>query len=225
MLRATRRERGFSILAVILVIVAVIVAIGIWALSGQANTDSGSNASTDVLASGIVTDGQALKLGFDTIVINGGNASQIVFTPGDPNPLNVLNPVTGIALPAAPAKAINSDSYPNQVWTYNKNFVIPNLGVSSAQDYVVMLGGIKDAVCKKINKNLHGDETLPVVGYLQNVRAFMGSATASDPNSSVAVDFTTAGAPLNGLSWVSGCIRGADNQDGDNVYFVVVKAN
>jgi hypothetical protein len=87
------------------------------------------------------------------------------------------------------------------------------------------LGGIKDAVCKKINKNLHGDETLPVVGYLQNVRAFMGSATANDPNSSVAVDFPSAGAPLNATSWVSGCIRGADNTDGDNVYFVVVRAN
>lgn len=225
MLRATRRERGFSILAVILVIVAVIVAIGVWALSGQANTESGSNASTDVLASGIVTDGQALKLGFDTVLIGGANPAQVIFKPGDTSALNVLNPVTGIALPAVPAKAINNDNYPNQVWTYNKNFVIPGVGVSSAQDYVVMLGGIKDSVCKKINKNLHGDETLPVVGYLQNVLTFMGSSTANDPNSATAVDFTTAGAPLNATSWVSGCIRGADDTDGNNVYFVVVKAN
>jgi hypothetical protein len=51
-----KKKNGFSILAIILVIVAVIVAIDILALSGQSINSSSADISTSILASTILNE-------------------------------------------------------------------------------------------------------------------------------------------------------------------------
>ena len=74
-------QKGFSILAVILVIVAVVVGIGVWAFSGQTNTTNNSNNTVDVALAAFLQDSVAIKLSYDQLIINGANPNNIVFLP------------------------------------------------------------------------------------------------------------------------------------------------
>lgn len=148
-----KRKNGFSILAIILVIITVIVAIGIWA---------GSNS---VMASSIVNDSSSIKLAYDSLVIQG--ASNIIFMPNvasNGSTSNILDPLNGIETPRPSAKAINTDlgGDPTGIWVLNKNF--GSMLSPSNPDAAIVLSGIKDSVCKSINKTLYGSETIPEYG-------------------------------------------------------------
>jgi len=218
-----KKRNGFSILAIILVIVAVIVAIGVWALSGQTNTSSSADSSTSILASTIVNDSSSIKLAYDTLNIQ--NASNIVFVPNqssNSNSQNILDPLNSIAVLQAPSKAMNLEiGEPAGIWVYSKNFGTMN-GPSN-NDTVVLLAGIKDTVCKSINKNLHGSEVIPEYGPFNGASQFVAGATALNPNTNAQVEFNSA-VITREIFWTSGCIRplGATDQ---NVFFRVLKVS
>ena len=220
----SNKQQGFSILAVILVIVAVIVAIGVWALSGQTNTSSSGNSTSDIQASSLVNDSGALKLAYDTLVINGSSASSIVFVPNTastPGAPNVLDPVNGVQLPKPNANAIKVGAGATEgIWVFNKTgFVGNGVGTASA-DPVVLVAGIKKTVCERVNNTLYGSTTIPVSTLATSAAATTGALSTS-PTSTAAVDISAVAAAAG---WTSGCFTTVAGGE-DNVYFRVLKQN
>ncbi|MCU6498205.1 hypothetical protein LPN04_10415 [Rugamonas sp. A1-17] len=220
------KKNGFSILAVILVIVAVIVAIGVWALSGQANTNDSSKSAT-IAASSIINESASIKLAFDKIIINGDATKQnVIYKPTVQDKANILDPTNGINLSNGGKGLIDSVSITNYV--YDKNALILGAGSNSKHDAVILLAGVKDAVCKEINAQLNGaalTDTIPTFGPVQDYAGFIAGASATDPNTSVQLDFSQA-AGTNALNWSNGgCIRGANFYDGNNVFYRVLASD
>jgi|GEM_PF-2710432 hypothetical protein len=219
-----KQTKGFSILAVILVIVAVIVAIGVWALSGESNTSSSSSSSAKIASSAILNNASSLKLAFDTAVISGATAATITFQPNIPSSTNMLDPNNGINLPKENANIFKADYIePNGVWTFSKTFYTL-LGSPGQPETVVLLAGIKDTVCKELNKNVNGSDFIPTYPPFNTSEQFVTGSTASNPNTSVQVDFSSGGTDTNALQWEMGCIKGANGND-NNVFFRVLKIN
>lgn len=222
-----KQEKGFSILAVILVIVAVIVAIGVWALSGQTNTSNSATSSVDIQAASLINDSGAIKSAFDSLLIGGANATSIVFTPNTASTTaapNMLDPSTGIQVPKVNSNAIRTGATaPEGLWLYNgTNFKGWNVGTVSGKDQVIMVFGIKTAVCQRVNAMLYGATSVPQPYTSDTGLTMTGSATATDPNFATAMDFFAA-AGLNG--WVTGCFSLNSSQPDQNAFFRVLKAN
>jgi len=216
-----QKQNGFSILAIILVIVAVIVAIGVWALSGKTNTSNSGDSSVSIMASTIVNDSSSIKLAYDTLNIAG--VSNIIFMPNQTGQNNMLDPVNGITSSKANPKSINSDlGEPMGTWVYSKNFGT-TLGPSNP-DTAILLPGVKDGVCKAINKTLFGSDTIPEYGPATGANFFVNGATVANPNTTQAIDFSSAGVQMNSLTWDMGCIRSPGSTD-QNVFFKVLKVN
>lgn len=215
-----QKRNGFSILAIILVIVAVIVAIGVWALSGKTNTNNSGDSSTSILASTIINDSSSIKLAYDTLNISG--VSNIIFMPNQAGANNILDPVNGITTYKASAQAINKDlPEPMGFWVYSKTFVT-TLGPSNP-DTVILLSGVKDTVCKSINKTLYGSDLIPEYGPATGAQFFVNGATATNPNTTTAIEFATATGTRD-LTWDIGCIKSPGATD-QNLFFKVLKVN
>lgn len=218
------KKNGFSILAVILVIVAVIVAIGVWALSGETNTSSSSSSSAKIASSAILNNASSIKLAYDTAVINGASPVSITFNPNVSSSTNILDPQNGINLPKESANIFKADfTEPNGIWTLNKNFYAI-LGSPGQPETAILLAGIKDTVCKELNKNINGSDFIPTYPPFNNSEQFVVGSTASNPNTTTAIDFSSGGTDTNNLNWEIGCIKGANAND-NNVFFRVLKIN
>lgn len=213
-----KNKNGFSILAIILVIVAVIVAIGVWALSGKTNSNSSGDSATSIMASTIVNDSLSIKLAYDTLNIKG--ISNIIFMPNQNGDNNILDPVNGISVSKANPQAINKDlGEPMGTWVYSKNF---GTGLApSNNDIAILLPGVKDSVCKQINKTLHGSDTIPEYGPATGANFFVAGATVANPNTTTAIEFASA-VTTRDLTWDIGCIKPQAGAD-QNLYFKVLK--
>lgn len=224
-LNLQQKQKGFSILAVILVIVAVIVAIGVWSLSGQTNTSNASNSSSDILASSIANDGASIKLAFDTLVINGASPTSIVFIPPTTATTapNMLDVVAGIQLPKPNAKTVRQGStVPEGMWIYAPNtFSAKTIG-SSSIDKLIVIAGVKDSVCQRINNTLYGSTTIPPSG-ITDVNALFSDVTAANPTT-MASSFSLATSTTTADGWTSGCLSTGGIAD-KNLYFKVLQAN
>lgn len=217
-----KRKNGFSILAIILVIVAVIVAIGIWALSGSTNTDNTNNSVSDLTVSALINDTNSIQTAFDMATISGGQSpNEITYLPGVPSENNLLNGATGITSPIPNGKALRSDATePEGVYVFTKTLYVNSNG---APEIAIMLGGVKDSVCKKINmqiNNASSTDLIPTAGTMSYGYTFVQGATKANPNSTVIVDLHSNGITQD---WTSGCIGGA-NPD-NNLFYKVLKMN
>lgn len=176
------KQKGFSILAVILVIVAVIVAIGVWAMSGQSNTSQNSSNKNDILAAAIVQDGAMYRLQFEKYRIEGKATSDVTFQPGIANTTpfpNILDPVNGVALTTVNKGAIRDGATtPEGMWVF-----MPTLEGNDFADFnAVVVAGVKDDVCKSINKIVNGKALLPnLAAALSNSKSLVVDATVANP--------------------------------------------
>ena len=218
-----KKQQGFSILAVILVIVAVIVAIGVWALSGQTNTSNSGNSTSDIQASSIVNDASSIKLAFDTLIVNGSDATKVVFVPNTASTAgapNMLDPTNGIQAPKANTNAIRSGATAAEgVWVYNGTAFKGHTVGTTAADQAILLAGIKDTICQRINNTLYGKTEVPAI----TVTTPTASATSLVPTTAAAVDLLTATPAGVPTGWTSGCI-GTGTAD-SNFYFRILRAN
>ncbi len=196
---------------------AVIVAIGVWALSGQANTND-TSASVKPLASAILTDSAKLNLAFQKVLINGGSASNVLFKPNLKDENNMLSDEELNFYGSKIMRENNEVS--NFIYNKNTNFI----GSSGKHDATIYLAGVKDSVCKEINTQLYGSSDVPVFPVIPEYRGFITGASNTDPNSSVQIDLSTAPA-TSSLNWSKGCIRGANASLDNNVYFFILKAD
>lgn len=222
------KEKGFSILSVILVIVAVIISLSVWAVSGSTNS-SNNSANADVLASTIINDGVLIKTAYDKLLLDGANSSNIVFVPNQDsttNAPNMLDPVKGITVPQLNTNALRltvNSNVPEGIWVYNAaDFRAPYVGTPTINDPTILVSGLKDSVCLSINKTLHGIDSIPVYSGVSMGTMFTQGATKENPQS-VANIFPFILGTVSTMYWSRGCVAANGVKD-NNMYFMVLQA-
>lgn len=207
----SNKSKGFSILAVILVIVAVIVGIGIWALSGQTNTSNYSENNLNIAVSALINDSATLKTEYDRIVINGGDPTKAA----DQNEVFIYNNVFTFAL-TLPVNnnIIKKDSnYLDQGYWLLGSVVGNNVGTVAPDPALVILG-VKQDICKQINKNLYGTTNIPTTTISNPIASSGRNPIFYSPDISALT--ATSG-------WLQGCV-GTDRGIDANMFFRIVAA-
>lgn len=236
------KYKGFSILAVLLVIAAVIGVIGIWAVSGNMNTRSTVklNDELNFLATNLIQDSNAIKATYDQLTIGGIDYKQITFVPGNSSPSNILNPTTGITIPKVnPLVIVKTPLATDGMWIYNpKNFIADNIG-DAGPDPTIMIFGVSDPICGKINSILHDFPfILTVPKKFASPSSTVGGATSAYPISNAdisTISYNTSmniidNSPSSGVGWNSGCVTTATSGtnylgQNQNVFFRVLKTH
>lgn len=201
-----KKQTGFSILAVILVIVAVVVAIGIWSLSGQNNTNNNNNM--DLAIEGLLNDSLAIKSKVDSLVLEKG-----------PN-YNMRDSGFTYDKPAISRLLIKNNATSSEgKWIVNpSNFYAFNIGYNANSDATLLIGGINDIACKKINYKIYGSTTVPVISSPSSSNAVVDPITDYFAINYV---YLPSYAGLNG--WNKGCFNAGGAVD-NNVFFLVLHA-
>lgn len=218
------KKNGFSILAVILVIVCSIVAIGIWTLTGQTNLTKFTTNITETQVAAVMNEAQAIKQTYDQFLYNGASVNNIVFIPNqahNPTVFNLLDPKTGVSLNLKINPKILKDGYtlPAGMWVYNPTgYRGHNVGTSLG-DPIILFSGIKLDICKAINKSIYGSPAVLTTFEYGTSESIVAGATINNPTSTVSINGGFS--PLNN-NWTKGCFNLSGNLD-DNVYFQVLK--
>lgn len=214
-----RVKNGFSILAVISVIVAVIEAIG---LSGQSNANAGSSSNAKIKASGILNDSSSFKLALDTLVINGTHKDNITFAL-DNSATSVLNSETGISIPTVTSSALKDGLTASEGFYVLNKVVAPNITNDNNHHPTILLACIKSSFCEKLNESLYGTTQIPVYASFSEARQFTDGATKTSPTSTVNIDFKSNGLGSGNITegWRQSCISGTNTVD-SNLYFRIL---
>lgn len=217
-----KKQNGFSILAVILVIVAVVIAIGIWALSGNSNTQNTSNAGHEALTMSLINDGLIIKSVYDKYLITGIHPELIVYKPGlawDVKNPNILDPVEGISIPNVSRKLIREGaSFPEGAWLYVPIYTNSTSGVIDSQAAIVI--GVTDKVCSNINRILFGDSRVPKSN--DTLANLIAGVTNMNPTiAELNAEINISEFPKM-ERWPNGCLNLEDKPD-NNVYFQTMK--
>lgn len=229
------KRNGFSILAVILVIVAAIVAIGIWSLSGQRRISNDNNI--DVQVSALINDSIAIQAAYDNLLIrNGVGSTSITFLPNTASTVaapNILDPVTGIQVPKVNRSIIRDGTITSVegIWVFTHLISQPpGVGSSSelfpiARTEGLMIAGIKDSVCKHINykvNNYTGTTPNRNEGTTGSVSLYFGGTTVAKPLSA-AVTPIVNGSMSAIAGWTSGCVKINPGVADNGVYFKILQ--
>lgn len=209
-------QKGFSILSVILILVVIIAAIGIWALSGSTNTSGASSGGAKIQASSILNDSSSIKLAFDSLIINGTHKDSITYALDG----SVNSMLTGMAAPTVSANSFKSDAFGSEGYFVHSKVVGLNITNDNNQHPVIMLAGLKNSVCEQLNSDLHGTTQIPVYASFTDARQFTAGATRDNPNTTAPVDFKSNGLGAGHITenWTQGCISGTNTTD-SNLYF------
>lgn len=241
MIYKNKKQQGFSILTFLLVIVITIATIGVWATSGNSGRSTNTiNDELNFLTMNLIQDSSAIKATYDQIYINQGDYQKITFIPNDPSPNNILNPTTGIISPKVHPFLIEDNHLPTDgIWIYNpRNFTADNIG-DAGPDPAIMVFGITDAACAKINMTLHNFPfILTVPNRFPSPASTVGGASVLFPTSNAdisSISYLTNNGSINGsestgLAWTAGCIStatSATNYVGynQNMFFRVLKTH
>lgn len=217
MIQLHKKQGGFSILAVILVIVAVVVAIGIWALSGSSNTSQNNAGNYDTTAMAVIQDGLSIKSAYDQYIIQGNLREYIIYMPNvngtDRNP-NILDPIKGITIPNVSSKALRAGyNFPEGHWLYTAGY--ENIHIPQADSQAVVLFGLNEETCKSINKNIHGTTAIPA--NYGNLNLYATGMTKENPNIPYFNGEVDNAIYPNLMYWQNGCVKLGD--DNTYVYF------
>jgi len=215
------KQAGFSVLAVILVCVAVIAVLGVYLMSGQGNTSAASTSGQQVIASSVMNDADAIKTQYDMLIINGQTVGTVTFQPGagaTTPVVNVFDPVGGIQYPKSNAAAFSSTTFPNGNWIYSALVVEPSkvgTGVATPMIYVFP---VINSVCQQINQALYQSTTIPAPTALPTIANLGNGAGTANINAG------TSSGNLDGASnqtWTQGCLQ--TSTANSNVYFRLLK--
>lgn len=223
MKQINNKQKGFSILAVILVIVAVIVTLGIWILSGQSNTSTLSSSTVDIQASDVLNEANNIKLSYDRLILSGKDSTQIIFMPNLSSDYNILDPQNGIQISNLNKSFLRTrlTAPTDGVWVmahYDNDGGIGTLN----SDIAIFVSGIKDTICQRINYNLFGSTTIPkFAGGITKSNNFLSGASVNNPNSfPVNTKFG-----LNVTNWTAGCFKANTSLPDQNVFLRILQVN
>lgn len=219
-----QKQFGYSILSVILISVAVVGSISAWTLSGNTNiTDD--YRSINIEATSIINNSNSISAAYDNLILNGANPSSIVYLPNvasTPSAPNILDPTNGASIVGFSPNAIRANGNAlDGMFVLNKiSFRGGNIGTNFGADYAIIASGIKDSVCAAIDKSLYGLNTMPTIGGLPiDSASYLGTATAANPNTSVAITLSYTAAH----TWMTGCYKTRPNVPDSNLFFKIIR--
>lgn len=166
-----KKQKGFSVLAIILTIVAIIIALGVWMISGNSNTTSLGSMSSNVEATNIINQATSLQSAYSILQSKGYTTNNILVINDSQSPdylkeNNIYNPNSSIEVPIISPKAFHADLKSTEgYWVFNfKGINIGGRANSNEPNAVypaVLIAGIKDSVCKSINQSIKNNPTIP----------------------------------------------------------------
>lgn len=216
------KNKGFSILAVILIIAVIIGAIGAWLLSGSNDIAVKNTSSVSAGVSALINDSSNIKNTYDQLILSGVDYTTIIFRPNvasSPGAINILDSVNGMQYPTVSPSILRYDYVtPGEgIWIFSKQDFLANLGDTGAADPTIVVNGISDIACNEINKQITGS----AFKYNISISNFNTSdASASNPNTTAFINFGF----LNSMAGVTmGCASMGSNSN-KNFFFRVLKA-
>lgn len=111
-------------------------------------------------------------------------------------------------------------------WKFNADFEIPLLGLSqsssgSGNDLIAFADGVTESICARVNRELHNDETIPVLSTAVTIDNNRTATTSAPTNPSTE---TVLSATVAGSNWFSnkafGCFR--NGAAGNYVFYYVL---
>lgn len=216
-----KNNKGFSLLAIILVIISVIVVIGVWSMSASPNISNNLNNGLDIQANNIINDSNAIKLSYDNLKNSGVDISTIVFIPNTDSTVaapNILDPATGITVPTVDPKSVRvgASTTVEGRWVYAKAFGAEN--VNGTRVNAIVIAGLKNDVCKRINYAITGSEFVPT--RYSDIRdgVYVIGATAAKPMTSSGISIFNP--VVIATNWKRGCVSTSNIVPDNNVYFL-----
>lgn len=218
-----RNEHGFGFVTMIIVaifLVAIITAV--LSYTSKSTSVDTSTYSAQSYASGIISQGTNLKSGFD-LMMNTKLKTINEITFDNAAGTGLFHPTDGGTVPQpVQMAAIDTNANLPAAWLY-RTASIKDVGTTAERDYIVILPGLKEAVCEQINKTLLGSSGTSSSFTSTGITAndWRGNADATNPSD------VAEGRNIN-LSGIAafdgrteGCARTSDNR---YVYYQVVKA-
>ena len=203
MCKARKGRESGNAMVYVLIVVALFAAIT-FVLSRQTDsteTDALSDEQAEILASNIQQSAMSLKQSVEQMTWTGTNIDDLDFVmPSDGAAFDagshvdkVFHPAGGnVSLPRIPDNALNeTNTNPPARW-YIGRFNNVGWTPTTAQDVILTAHQLNNAVCRRLNLRLTGDDTIPTL--LDNVRrlVILSSETSPDPGN---ISFTSAECP------------------------------
>lgn len=223
-----KKQQGFSILAVILLIIAIVVAIGGWLASGAVNTNIANTNKYEVEAASIMDDANAIKNVYTRLTYSGADSSQVIYLPNQnasATTFNILDPQKGIKQPTIGLiNAQRALEEAESLWVFNNSsFSGMNIG-TTANDPVILLAGLSDDTCKIINTRLYSINIIPKLTGFTTGASWVTGATKDNPNTSKAINLNNITVAPQPNGWTAGCIAPASLKN-NNLFFYILKTN
>lgn len=236
-------ERG-NVLFLILIAVAMFAALSYAVTSSSRSGGGDASSETNLISSAQITQyPAAVRTAIVRMIIGGAQVTDLEFNPpsdftnlsdsgGGTKGFGVFHPDGGGATYATIPPDVMSDAQQG-TWTFNGDFEVVNIGVSSGtsadgNDVIAFLPGIKESICSRINKEL-GIATTPIVtasvagvdpgtpGYLR----VMDNATKIPASEIIIGTGGAAGTNMDDLDGQPyGCFR--NTSTGEFVYYHVI---
>ncbi len=236
-------ERG-NVLFLILIAVALFAALSYAVTSSSRSGGGDASSETNLISSAQITQyPAAVRTSIVRMIIGGAQVTDLEFNPpsdfanlsdsgGGAKGFGVFHPDGGGATYATIPPDVMADAQQG-TWTFNGDFEVVNIGVSTAtnaagNDIIAFLPGVKESICNRINQEL-GIANTPIVtatvagvdpgtpGYMR----MMDNATKIPASEIVIGTGGAAGtnmADLDGQPY--GCFR--NTASGEFVYYHVI---
>ncbi len=193
-LKSQQRQKGIALITTLIFVVILIAVIMAVVATSRTTASATSDQTAKMRASGIIDEGNMLKIGFDVMQASGVTIDNITFGAVQPNDatyptiaVGLFNTVNGTAVTQSPPPgSYNLTVAGAGKWMWarggataqtstgnNQNPALtgvkwPAVGAAlSANQYAVILTGITDPVCKQINLSLRGYDSnaaIPISG-------------------------------------------------------------
>ena len=170
-------ERG-NVLFLILIAVALFAALSYAVTSSSRSGGGDASSETNLISSAQITQyPAAVRTSIVRMIIGGAQVTDLEFNPpsdfanlsdsgGGVKGFGVFHPDGGGATYATIPPDIMVDNQQG-TWTFNGDFEVVNIGISSAtsaagNDVIAFLPGVKESICSRINQEL-GITTTPII--------------------------------------------------------------
>lgn len=153
---AHKRNSGFAIGMILLVIVLIGAIVGAIAVASRSSNTNASGETAKIQASALLQQGINLRSGYDLMLARGADAGAISWDTSSPNGL--FHPTDGGAVKQTPpSEAIVASA--DAVWKYKKVVSLMGVGIDGNDDYVGVVANVKLKHCQYINHILYGMDT------------------------------------------------------------------
>lgn len=212
------KQKGFSLLTGFILVIVLFGALAFFLAGRGINTAFGTTYANNSKASNLIAQAAYLRTGFDSVILAGTAPVSVTFD--DAATTGIFNIDTGAATTQQvdPAILAAPAADPLGFWVFGKNNgTVTSVGTTAA-DYTIIVGGLKQGICQQINTTLNGTNiaSAPEQITATDVDIFGGATSASPVVSGAATVFTV---PAAGRA--SGCYQ-TDSGAGSYVFIQAV---